>query len=245
MYRNLSAESRRSQEVASHIKTLIRENTLKPGEKLPNEIELCGHFAVSRPTVREAIKTLVSQGIIEIRRGKGTYVSQVPGIAEDPLGLDFLVRPDLRLVLIEARLIIEPGVARLAAQKADGDDIARIASSLAEMEEIVDQGKVDIESELHFHRSIAEATRNPVMTRIIPVIMESIIKTYKDAPRTTEDHRLALGEHGKIYEAIAARDPEASFRAMHEHLDASYRRTLSKRSADSRPETVTPPGAAP
>ncbi|HEY9054573.1 MAG TPA: FadR/GntR family transcriptional regulator [Rectinemataceae bacterium] len=221
-------ESRRSQEVASHIKSLIRDGALKPGEKLPNEIELCGNFAVSRPTIREAIKSLVSQGIIEIRRGKGTYVRQVPGIAEDPLGLDFLVRPDLRLVLIEARMVIEPGVARLAAQKADDEDIRRIAASLAEMEEIVLQGKVDIESELHFHRSIAEATRNPVMTRIIPVIMESIIKTYKDAPRTTDDHRQALGEHRKVYEAIAARDPELSFQAMHAHLDASYRRTLSK-----------------
>lgn len=228
MYINLSKEPRRSQEVASHIKALIRDNKLKPGEKLPNEMELCGLFSVSRPTIREAVKVLVSQGIIEIRRGKGTYVRQMPGISEDPLGLDFVVNPNMRLVLIEARIIIEPGVARLAAQNADATAIAAIGASVQEMEEIVLQNKVNIEAELDFHRSIAEATKNPVITRLIPIIMESITKIYSDAPRTTEDHRQALEEHRLIYEAIAARDPERSFQAMQTHLEASHKRTLSK-----------------
>jgi len=228
MYTNLSTEKQRSQEVASHIKELIRDEKLKPGEKLPNELELCALFSVSRPTVREAVKALVSQGIIEIRRGKGTYVSQEPGIAEDPLGLDFITTPNLRLTLIEARLIIERGAARLAAQKADDNDIAKIAASVKAMEEVVYQHKVEIHTELDFHRSIAEATRNPVIMRIIPIIMESIVKTYRDAPRTSEDHRHAFEEHKVIYEAIAARDPERSYDAMQSHLEASYTRTIAK-----------------
>ena len=230
MYTNLSSEKRRSQEVAAHLKELIRDEKLKPGEKLPNEMELCELFSVSRPTIREAEKTLMSQGIIEIRRGKGTYVTQMPGIAEDPLGLDFIMSPTLRLALIQARLIIEPGVARLAAETADDQDIAKIAASIRDMEEIVFQGKVGINAELNFHKSIAEATRNPVIIRLVPVIMDSIVKTYRDAPRSSEDHRHAYEEHRSIYEAIAARDPEKSFEAMHSHLDASYRRTLTKQS---------------
>jgi len=130
MYVNLSSKKQRSQEVASHIKELIRDEKLKPGEKLPNELELCSLFSVSRPTIREAVKILISQGIIEIRRGKGTYVTEVPGIAQDPLGLDFITTPNLRLDIIEARLLIEPGAARLAAQKADSSDIAKIAASV-------------------------------------------------------------------------------------------------------------------
>ena len=207
-----------------------------PGEEGYVQKSFCGHFAVSRPTVREAVKALVSQGIIEIRRGKGTFVRQTPGISEDPLGLDFIVNPNMRLVLIEARIIIEPGVARLAAQNADDDAIAAIGASVKEMEDIVLQNKVNIEAELSFHRSIAEATKNPVITRIIPIIMESITKTYKDAPRTTEDHRHALEEHRRIYQAIASRDPEKSFQAMHQHLDESYQRTLSKQTAVSEPK---------
>ena len=228
MYVNLSSKKQRSQEVASHIKELIRDEKLKPGEKLPNELELCSLFSVSRPTIREAVKILISQGIIEIRRGKGTYVTQVPGIAQDPLGLDFITTPNLRLDIIEARLLIEPGAARLAAQKADSNDIAKIAASVRAMEEVVYRHKVEINAELDFHRSIAEATRNPVIMRIIPIIMESIEKTYHDAPRTSEDHRHALEEHKVVYEAIAAHDPDRSFDAMQHHLEASYRRTLAR-----------------
>ncbi|HQJ23483.1 MAG TPA: FadR/GntR family transcriptional regulator, partial [Rectinema sp.] len=202
MYVNLSSKKQRSQEVASHIKELIRDEKLKPGEKLPNELELCSLFSVSRPTIREAVKILISQGIIEIRRGKGTYVTEVPGIAQDPLGLDFITTPNLRLDIIEARLLIEPGAARLAAQKADSNDIAKIAASVKAMEEVVYRHKVEINAELDFHRSIAEATRNPVIMRIIPIIMESIEKTYQDAPRTSEDHRHAFEEHKLIYKAI-------------------------------------------
>ena len=233
MYTNLSSEKRRSQEVATHLKELILDEKLKPGDKLPSELELCGLFSVSRPTIREAVKTLVSQGILDIHRGKGTYVSQMPGIAEDPLGLDFIMSPNLRLALIQARLIIEPGVARLAAQTADDRDIEKIAICVRDMEEIVYQHKVGINVELNFHRSIAEATKNPVIIRLIPIIMDSIVKTYKDAPRTSEDHRHAFEEHRIIYEAIAARDPERSFDAMHSHLDASYRRTITKQSTTS------------
>ncbi|MGB4586848.1 MAG: FadR/GntR family transcriptional regulator [Rectinemataceae bacterium] len=233
MYTNLSSEKRRSQEVATHLKELILDEKLKPGDKLPSELELCGLFSVSRPTIREAVKTLVSQGILDIHRGKGTYVSQMPGIAEDPLGLDFIMSPNLRLALIQARLIIEPGVARLAAQTADDRDIEKIAICVRDMEEIVYQHKVGINVELNFHRSIAEATKNPIIIRLIPIIMDSIVKTYKDAPRTSEDHRHAFEEHRIIYEAIAARDPERSFDAMHSHLDASYRRTITKQSTTS------------
>ncbi len=228
MYVNLSSKKQRSQEVASHIKELIRDEKLKPGEKLPNELELCSLFSVSRPTIREAVKILISQGIIEIRRGKGTYVTEVPGIAQDPLGLDFITTPNLRLDIIEARLLIEPGAARLAAQKADSNDIAKIAASVKAMEEVVYRHKVEINAELDFHRSIAEATRNPVIMRIIPIIMESIEKTYQDAPRTSEDHRHAFEEHKLIYKAIADHDADGSFAAMQSHLEASYKRTLAR-----------------
>ncbi len=237
MYEKIQSAKQRSHEVAAHIKELIRDEKLKRGEKLPNELELCRSFAVSRPTVREAVKALVSQGILEIRRGKGTFVSQMPGIAEDPLGLDFVMSPDLRLSLIEARQVIEPGVARLATANADEKDLERIAASVRDMEAIVYQHKVGMNVELDFHRSIAEATKNPVIMRLVPVIIESIVKTYRDAPRTSEDHRHALEEHTAIYRAIAARDPQAAYAAMQRHLDMSYARTMAKRAARSPEET--------
>jgi GntR family transcriptional repressor for pyruvate dehydrogenase complex len=229
MYQRIENQHRLSHEVATRIKALIQDAKIKPGDKLPNEMELTRLFGVSRPTVREAVKSLVSQNIIEIVRGRGTFVSQTPGIASDPLGLEFISSGDLHLALIEARLLLEPPVARLAAEKAEAEDIERIAVHVREMEEIVARREVGVTTELEFHRSIAEATKNPVIMRIVPVIMDSIVKTYKDAPRTLEDHRQALEEHRGIYEEIRGKDPEAAFAAMSRHLSNSYRRTLRRR----------------
>ena len=126
MYRRIKNQNRLSDEVANRIKELIRKEKLRPGNKLPNEMQLAELFGVSRPTIREAVKSLVSQNIIMILRGKGSFVSETPGIASDPLGLDFLIDDDLHLALIEVRLLIEPGVARLAAEGGTPADIGRI-----------------------------------------------------------------------------------------------------------------------
>ncbi len=91
MYRRIKNQNRLSDEVANRIKELILKKKLRPGNKLPNEMQLAELFGVSRPTIREAVKSLVSQNIIMILRGKGTFVSETPGIASDPLGLDFLI----------------------------------------------------------------------------------------------------------------------------------------------------------
>lgn len=82
--------------------------------------------------------------------------------------------------------------------------------------------------EQDFHRSIAVATQNQVIIHIVPVIIESIIKTYRDTPRSSDDHRRALEEHTYIYEAMLSRDSDRAYNAMHNHLSASYSRTLLK-----------------
>ncbi|MGQ9616884.1 MAG: FadR/GntR family transcriptional regulator [Spirochaetota bacterium] len=229
MYKKISNQKRLSHEVETQIKALIRDEKLRPGDKLPNEMELATLFGVSRPTVREAVKSLVSQNIIEIVRGKGTFVSQNPGVSSDPLGLDFVLDGNLHLSLIEVRLIIEPAVARLAAERGSSEDIERIGQFIHEMEDTVGRHEVGMGTELKFHRSIAEATKNPVIMRIIPVILDAIIKTYRDAPRTSEEHKQALEEHMEIYKGIKQKDPEKAFQAMTHHLENSYRRTMSKR----------------
>lgn len=228
MYQKIESQQRLSHEVADHIRMLIRDGQLKPSDKLPNEFELTGLFGVSRPTVREAIRSLVSQNILVVHRGRGTYVADDPGIVADPLGLGLLADANLRYSLVEARLVIEPGVARLAAENAEQADLDRIETYITEMEQIVDEHKVSMSIELEFHRSIAQASKNPVIMRIIPVIMDSIINTYKDAKRTSADHERALEEHRRIFHAIRRRDGRSAEEAMRNHLENSRLRTLAK-----------------
>jgi DNA-binding FadR family transcriptional regulator len=228
MYIKLTADKQLSRTVAQRIKSLIQEKKLSPGDKIPNEMELTRLFSVSRPTIREAVKALISQNIIEIQRGRGTFVSQNPGVVDDPLGLDFMNTPDLPLSLVEARLIIEPGVARLAARNAGPADIQNIALHIRTMEKVVGHHQVEMNTDLEFHGSIVKAAKNPVMMRIVPLILNSIVKTYEDSPRTTDDHSHALREHRFVYEAIKKRSPEEAFAAMQRHLENSYSRTLKK-----------------
>jgi GntR family transcriptional repressor for pyruvate dehydrogenase complex len=226
MYKKLSSRSRLSHEAANHIKALIRGEKLKAGDKLPNEMQLAKSFGVSRPTLREAVQSLMSQNIIEIVRGKGTFVAHNTGVVRDPLGLDFLADRDLPFSLIEARRLIEPGVARLAAQRVQAADLQRLERLAEEMKGIVTRDANWVRVEQEFHSSIARATQNPVIMRIVPVIVEAIVKSLRYAPRSPEDHRQAFREHSAILAAIRERSPEKAFQAMRQHLAASYRRTI-------------------
>jgi DNA-binding FadR family transcriptional regulator len=226
MYKKLINKPRLSFEVASQIKQLIQSEKLKPGDKLPNEIQLTELFGVSRPTVREAVKSLASHNIIEIIRGKGTFITKNPGLSSDPLGLDFVTDKNLPMALLEARLVIEPSVARLAAEKANNKDIEKLQAYIDEMAHIENQSTGWVSLEFGFHRGIACATQNPVIMRIVPVIHDAIVKSLKYAPRSREDHHTASLEHIKILSRIKEKDPKKAFDAMYEHIQNSMLRTV-------------------
>ena len=104
--------------VADEIVRSIIGQKLKPGDKLPNEFELAKTLGVGRSTLREAIKTLVSRSVVEIRRGSGTFVSARSGVSEDPLGLEFLTdKVQVATDLLELRFLVEPRLASLAASR--------------------------------------------------------------------------------------------------------------------------------
>ena len=115
-----------AEQVAQRIKDYILEEKLKSGDKLPTETALAREMGVARSTVREAIKRLESQNILTVRHGAGSFVTDQPGLADDPLGLDFIEDKErLAFDLLEVRNIIEPAIAALAARHATPEDIAR------------------------------------------------------------------------------------------------------------------------
>ena len=245
MYRQIGHKARLSHEVADHILMLIQDGQLKPGDQLPSEQELTQLFGLSRPTIREAIHSLVARNILDVTHGRGTFVSQNPGVETDPLGLNTLPAEQLQDSLPEARLLIEPGVAGLAAKNATEEDIEEIETHLADMEQIVQEGGVSMSIELEFHRSIANASKNVIIRRIIPIIIESIMRTYSNAHRTGEEHAMALEEHKQIVEAIRDRKVTQAEQAMRRHLEKSSARTLAKlKSAESEQVGRNPSSAA-
>lgn len=206
---------------AEEIVKLIVENEYDVGQKLPNEYELSKQLGVSRNTVREAIRALVSINVVEIRRGAGTFVSQKKGIADDPLGLTFIKdKEKMYLDLIQIRFMLEPPIASLAAQNATAEEIEKLGQLCDEVEQLLLTGKDPVEKDVEFHTQIAKCSKNMVVPTLIPIINAAItvfthINEHKVVSRTIENHR-------EIFQAIQAHQCNDAQDAMILHL--SYNR---------------------
>jgi len=218
------------EDTAEGIVQLIIENEYNVGQKLPNEYELSKQLGVSRNTVREAIRALVSINVVEIRRGAGTFISQKKGIADDPLGLTFVKdKEQMYLDLIQVRFILEPSIASLAAQNATAEDIEKLGQLCDEVEKLLLAGRDPVKKDIEFHTQIAQCSKNMVVPTLIPIINAAItvftnIHENKVVSRTIEHHR-------EIFEAIKAHHCNDAQDAMVLHL--SYNRNKLRKNMKS------------
>jgi len=211
-----------AEQVSDQIVQLIISQNLVSGQKLPNEFELANRLKVGRGTVREAVKRLVSRNVLDIRRGKGTFVSQAPGIIEDPLGLAFFKdKYKLAVDLMEIRYMFEPQIAALAAEKATKTDIVEMKILCEEIEKLVEAGENYTRLDVELHTRIAQSTRNLVMSNLIPIINNGIM-LFNIFPYWVE-RREALKLHSEIIAAIEAHDVERASNAMIKHLSYNKR----------------------
>ena len=123
------------QKISEDIISLILEENLQPGDKLPNETILSERLNAGRSSVREAMKLLASRNIVTIRQGSGTYIASSPGMVEDPLGFTFIGNKQ-KLIhdLLEVRFLLEPSIAAMAATNAEEKDIKKITALCDEVE---------------------------------------------------------------------------------------------------------------
>lgn len=215
----MTGKERLSDSTADAILSMITiEKKYKSGDKLPNELELAKELGVSRITLREAIRILVAGNVLEIRRGKGTFVKA--GVAEQTLTeltpvLSAKVGVD---DLFEMRLIFEPEAAYYATLRATDVELSRIVSIGEKIEEKIKEGRDRTQEEMAFHRSIAKATHNEFMNRLMPVIQESVSKgvfLYEKEHLSVED---VMTDHRMIMEFMKSRNAEGARSAMKIHI---------------------------
>ena len=218
-----------SENIADRIKQRIIVGKYAVGTQLPNEQELADSLNVSRTTIREAVKLLVSRRVLEIERGKGTFVAAIPGLSEDPFGLEFVNEDILKPNLSQFRSIIEPEVCALAAANASAhqlDDMKHLVVRMNEISCLVVESSVDewidefIDQEIAFHTLIYKMTRNVVFERMTNIISRSVIinstaLNYRQGFDFTKYTEL----HTTLYEAIASRDPEIARKHGQEHME--------------------------
>ncbi len=210
------------QEILLEINQIIKEDRLRPGDKLPSERELSERLQVGRSSVREALRALELLGLITTRHGEGTFVQHYRhNKLIDILGYyvlsDFKTKKDL----IEMRKILELDAVRLACQRATEKHFEEMERILEESERKVKEGKIPTEEDYQFHRMIARSSRNSVLHRIwAPVVEYS--KTIREDSLSREGRAVqAIREHREIMDAIKRRDVAEAEKQMAQHLDNS------------------------
>jgi GntR family transcriptional repressor for pyruvate dehydrogenase complex len=219
--------------LTEQIVELIERDELRPGDRLPTVQALAARFAVAAPTMREALRRLQAVGVVEIRHGSGVYVRHagrrmvLPNPFPGPMAIETI------LALLDARLLIEPHLAGLAAHADDG--------AIAELTELLDQAGRLLEgsqdepltaANLGFHRCVARCSGNPVLGQIIDSLLDlyepeqmEILRLYADR---VHDH----DEHVAILQAIQAHDPALASERMQRHLEG-VRTVVSARASPS------------
>jgi len=208
------------EQIVAHVERSIYDGGLQPGQKLPPERQLARDLKASRVAVREALRTLELRGLVEVRQGStgGYFVREVD---ERPLVRDFTTLFRLgrvsRAQLIEARRLIEPEVAFLAAQRATDADVKTL---LAAVEQRAAAGADSRRFDLDFHRLLAEAARNPVHSVVIHALMRLEAEVVVPTLRFTDADNAELeSAHRRILEAIAARKAGEARAIMATHIE--------------------------
>jgi DNA-binding FadR family transcriptional regulator len=211
-------------QVAEQIRLLIAAGELKPGSRLPPERQLAERLAVSRPTVREALIVLEVEGHIQIRMGSGVYVRARP----QPSAVLPKVEGEGPLEILQARCLIESGIAEEAARVATPASMTRIDAILERMAQSLDDPAIALACDRDFHTAIVDIIGNSALERFTGLIYDSRMSpyfmklaSYFEGPHTW---KLALEEHYVIRDAIAAGDPAAAREAMRHHLTLAQKR---------------------
>lgn len=208
-----------AEQVQEQIYRYILDTPIAVGAKLPNEFELGDRFSVGRSTIREAVKLLISRGILEVRRGSGTYVVSTTPVDIDPLGLGAVedkMALALALDLVNVRIILEPGIAEMAALNATEEDVEKLRNLCDSVERKIKIGDSYIEDDIAFHTCVAECSKNKVVEQLIPIIDTAVLMFVNVTHKKLTDETIMT--HRAVTDAIAEHDPIGAKTAMMMHM---------------------------
>jgi GntR family transcriptional repressor for pyruvate dehydrogenase complex len=207
------------EEVAKQIERLILKK-LQPGDKLPSERELAEMLQVSRGSIRDAIRGLELMGMVEPRQGAGTIVREVSAESlTNPFANALKHRQELVGELLDFRKMLEPPLAARAATHASPDEISEMEEILQRQEAKLSQGEASIAEDAEFHYSVALASGNSVVLKVLDILMDLLRETRKRSLQVKGRPQKSLAGHRRILAAIKRRDAEAAKAAMRRHIE--------------------------
>jgi len=205
------------EEVAAKIQRLIQQK-LKPGDKLPTQRTMAAMFRVTRGCVKEAVRRLELMGLVDPRSGRGTTVREPSAdiFLVPPMGL--LQNPRLLGELLDFRKMLEPKLAALAAKRASPQAIAEMEGILRRQEKKVRQGELAIEEDSEFHYTIARASENAVVLKVLDALMDMLLEVRERSLQVEGRPQKSMAGHSRILNAIKRHDAAAAHKAMRRHI---------------------------
>ncbi|MCJ8008393.1 FadR/GntR family transcriptional regulator [Lederbergia wuyishanensis] len=212
-----------SEVVSERIKSYISENKCQPGDRLPTEKEIIETLGVSRTIVREALKTLQSQGIIEIKQGLGIFVKEIKIQSILRKISPFLTIDKKKFKeVIDTRIILELGAISLAIEHYDTEKLERMSFWNEALLEKAKRGEKPKNEDLNFHRSLIKATGNETFVQLSSIISEYFNMNHLEQIVELDEYVASYKEHKLVVDSILAKDVETAKQAMETHLNHLY-----------------------
>jgi GntR family transcriptional repressor for pyruvate dehydrogenase complex len=228
------------EEVANRLLMLIKEQELRPGDKLPAERNLARMMDVSRPVVREALRALALMRVVDIRRGDGTYITSLEP-KQLISHLDFMFSKDsVALVeLLEARRVVEAGNVRLAALRVTESEVGELQDLVLSLADSIDDPDRFSELDIALHNAVCAAANNFLLLQFMNIVstLGRVSRERTGGLRAVRE--AALRDHRRLLEALRAHDPDAAERAMLSHLDHVEERLRSAIGSDNAEPAAT------
>jgi GntR family transcriptional repressor for pyruvate dehydrogenase complex len=212
--------------VVERIAHVIKERKLSAGQRLPGEHELVEQLKVSRPVLREALARLQNMGLVDIQRGRGTFVGSATSLANCVrlLRSAVTISPQELRSYAELRSAIEVQAARQAAERATDEDVAELSQLLKRLDDDELPYAEALELDFQFHRKLLELAGNPLMQNMMEVIYEFVLTQMARTTPSPRDNQFGRRLHKAILSAVRNHDPDAAAKAMQQHMQAVLKR---------------------
>lgn len=210
------------QSVAREIQGMIQSGELKAGEKIPSQREFSQKFGISRASLREALLTLETLGLLKTEAGRGTYVSGGPSSASNHMAPWRYSDSYSVFDVFQTRIMLEGQMAGLAAGRLTESQLDQMENATRQMEECWASQDLlaNVEADLEFHAIIASACSNAMLRAIYQTISEQLIESQRQPIPITDPARMraSIAEHRRIITALRSNDPALGRQEMEDHI---------------------------
>lgn len=223
------------EQIADSIRETIVRKQLAAGDRLPSERALAEEFGVGRSSIREGIRSLAALGVLYVRPGEGTYVStNLTSSVLHPLSWAIFLSDSLGHDLVEARKVIEPAIAELAAKRAEAQEIEALGVAYDKMVSSKGNPEALADADLAFHLTLAKMARNRLFHETLVGFQHLIRPLMAATLMSAADQEAALVQHAVILEGVRERNPDKAREATARNVDDEWKLSQVEAAAPGR-----------